>query len=66
VNPYFTEQLAKEHRDDLLRAAKESHLAHCTEIEVKSHVRRWKLPPYLRHTFGRARLWAAAAVRETV
>jgi hypothetical protein len=41
VNPYFTERLAKEHRDDLLRAAATSRLAHSAEIKVRKRVRWW-------------------------
>jgi hypothetical protein len=39
VNPYFTERLAKEHRDDLLRAAETSRLAHSAEIKERNRVR---------------------------
>jgi hypothetical protein len=41
VNPYFTERLAKEHRDDLLRAAETSRLAHFAEIKGRKHLRWW-------------------------
>lgn len=36
MNPYFTERLAKEHRDDLLRAAETSRLAHSAEIKARN------------------------------
>jgi hypothetical protein len=49
VNPSFTERLAKEHRDDLLRAAEASRSVHSTEFEASQ--RWWSLP--LRFRFGR-------------
>jgi len=50
VNPFFTERLAKEHRDDLLRAAEASRLVHSAEIKTRSQ--RW-WSPLLRFRFGR-------------
>jgi hypothetical protein len=41
VNPYFTEWFAKEHRDDLLRAAETSRLAHSAEIKATNRIRWW-------------------------
>lgn len=44
MNPYFTERLAKEHRDDLLRAAETSRLAQSAEIKARNRVRWWGFP----------------------
>ena len=41
MNPYFTERLAKEHRDDLLRAAETSRLALTAEIKARHRIRGW-------------------------
>ena len=43
MNPYFTERLAKQHRDDLLRAAETSRLAHSAEIKATNRIRWWSL-----------------------
>ena len=48
MNPYFTERLAKEHRDDLLRAAEASRFVHSVEIKARSQ--RW-WSPLLRFRF---------------
>jgi len=50
VNPYFTERLAKEHRDELSRAAEASRFVHSAEIKARSQ-RWWSL--LLRFRFGR-------------
>ena len=50
MNSYFTERLAKEQRDDLLRAAEASRLVHSAQIEARCQ-RWWNL--LLRFRFGR-------------
>jgi hypothetical protein len=61
VNPYFTERLANEHRDDLLRAAEASRFVHSAEIKVRSQ-RWWRL--LLRFRFGRAHQLGSGLVRD--
>ena len=50
MSPYFTERLAKEHRDDLLRVAEASRFVHSAEIKARSQ--RWR-SLLLRFRFGR-------------
>jgi len=50
VNPHFTERLAKEHHDSLLRAAEASRFVHDAEIKARSQ-RWWSL--LHRFRFGR-------------
>ena len=63
MSDFFTERLAKDHRDDLLRAAEASRLVRSAEIKARSQ-RWWSL--LLRFRFGRhcgsapARLGASA------
>lgn len=74
MSPYFTERLAKEHRDDLLRAAEMSRLAHTAEIKARHRVRGWGLLIRFRTPRHRARerngsggascaTWAVADIR---
>jgi hypothetical protein len=74
VNPYFTERLAKEHRDDLLRAAQMSRLAHSAGIKARNRVRWWSFLLRFRtrrHSArerngsgrGRCETWAVADIR---